>query len=477
MKYTARFVLFLFVCALHIPLYLWGGVELDRLGDIPGGSFLSEATDVSNDGRTVVGRSVSSFKIATQMMEAFRWEVGDYELTALGDLTPPEILSHTWSSAYGISGDGRTIVGFAAIWDTNDLEHTLWAFQKYREENLYKIGPFNETHDEFEGLADSQAFDISDDGELICGQVQTDMFGFEAFLWDGSQFTQFAGTGSYAHYTFGIGYAVTQSPVEVDENTNVDGAIVVGKAYDTSYLSRPVFWLVAPNSVNMHIITSWEGEARGVSTDGEHIVGHIQGYDGYVPFYFDRFSNPRKVKYLPILEGDMFTLPQGIAHDITADANSIVGWTTGRAREEQTEGQGSEAVIWRRIEESDEFTVESLNDIADNAGIDREGFFMTEALAITENGEVIVGSGYSMEYGQEAFRLRIAGSGSGLYHNPFGGVVDDHGNTPNSPLGPANIIHFPNVYSHGLGGYAWCAEPTISEQGAWFFLYDADSSD
>ena len=85
------------------------------LGDLPGGSFLTDVTDVSADGSVAVGRSNSVLG-----GEAFIWEGGI--MIGLGDLLGGDF----FSLANGISADGSVVVGFghsalgreAVCWDT-----------------------------------------------------------------------------------------------------------------------------------------------------------------------------------------------------------------------------------------------------------------------------------------------------------------------------------------------------------------------
>ena len=90
---------------------------ITELGDLPGGAFFSEATDVSSDGRVVVGVGTTA-----SGREAFRW-TEDGGMTSLGQLIidsdPYETL------ATGTNGDGSVVVGLAVngsetvsfIWD------------------------------------------------------------------------------------------------------------------------------------------------------------------------------------------------------------------------------------------------------------------------------------------------------------------------------------------------------------------------
>jgi probable HAF family extracellular repeat protein/parallel beta-helix repeat protein len=84
---------------------------MQGLGDLAGGDFYSKAHGVSADGSVIVGKSVTS----TDYYEAFIWDaengirslqnvlVGDYGL---------ELTGWTLFSAYDISNDGLTIVGY-----------------------------------------------------------------------------------------------------------------------------------------------------------------------------------------------------------------------------------------------------------------------------------------------------------------------------------------------------------------------------
>ena len=85
------------------------------LGDLPGGTFRSEAYGVSSNGSVVVGMSKSD-----SGREAFRWENG--VMTGLGDLPGGEFESY----AYDVSADGSVVVGYGSI--DSDIGPKLDAF-------------------------------------------------------------------------------------------------------------------------------------------------------------------------------------------------------------------------------------------------------------------------------------------------------------------------------------------------------------
>ncbi len=80
------------------------------LGDLPGGSFRSEANGVSADGSTVVGQSNSA-----SGYEAFIWDQGN-GMRSLRDVLVSDLdlnlTGWTLTQVYGISDDGQTIVGW-----------------------------------------------------------------------------------------------------------------------------------------------------------------------------------------------------------------------------------------------------------------------------------------------------------------------------------------------------------------------------
>ena len=88
------------------------------LGDLTGGSFISFASGVSDDGSVVVGRGFSA-----SGQEASRWTSGG-GMVGLGDLAGLQVGSQAW----GVSGDGQRIVGSgttadgtrAFLWDQSN---------------------------------------------------------------------------------------------------------------------------------------------------------------------------------------------------------------------------------------------------------------------------------------------------------------------------------------------------------------------
>ena len=131
-----------------------GGME--GLGDLPGGTFSSEALNVSADGQVVVGYANSE-----QGQEAFRW-------TRSGGMTPCGTFSngYSYSEALDVSGDGNILVGYslgeqgqrAFIWD-----------KSHGMRNLQEV-LVNEYGLDLDRWTLKMARAISDDGLTIVGK-------------------------------------------------------------------------------------------------------------------------------------------------------------------------------------------------------------------------------------------------------------------------------------------------------------------
>ena len=131
--------------------------------------------------------------------------------------------------------------------------------------------------------------------------------------------------------------------------------------------------------------------------------------------------------------------------------------------------------MWVWTEQPDQswkYQIYSLNDWVDsNSQINRDGFIMTQANAITDNGQTIVGTGYHESTGYEAFRLRITGEDfDGFF---MGHEVEADGRTVDTGnfIGLIDIEYAPNLYSHELNRYIWHAEDIKTDGGAWFWVY------
>jgi probable HAF family extracellular repeat protein len=178
------------------------------LGDLPAGTFGSQATAVSADGSTVVGTGRSAFGD-----EAFRWTLAG-GMVGLGTLPGGSVGSG--SRATAVSSDGSVVVGDSYAIYGDALEGGE-AFRWTADGGMVGLrdlrypGPF---------LLQSAATGVSADGSVVVGNSQSNSavgFNDEAFRW-----TADGGMVGLGFLPAGGGFGGTATGV------SADGSFVVG---------------------------------------------------------------------------------------------------------------------------------------------------------------------------------------------------------------------------------------------------------
>ena len=140
---------------------------MDGLGDLPGGATNSSAYGISDDGMAVVGGSYSNLG-----REAFRWtQTGG--MVALGDLPG----GTTDSAAYATSSDGSTVVGVGRI-STGEAAF-IWT-QAGGLQELAQV--LTDGGTDLTGWSLTRAYGISSDGRSIVGMGINPSGNSEAWL-------------------------------------------------------------------------------------------------------------------------------------------------------------------------------------------------------------------------------------------------------------------------------------------------------
>ncbi|MEX0323604.1 MAG: hypothetical protein AB3N63_15690 [Puniceicoccaceae bacterium] len=467
MKYPARYCLFFTITTLLLPLNICAAVVLDRLGDLPGATFNSIAEDVSGDGSIVVGRSAASRYGFTTLTEAFYWTPSG-GMVPMGDLDFSDKVN---SYANGIDEAGEIIVGGA--------ERLLMSESMYSAFWWVSPGPMD-VFGAPDPVEPSAANGISPDGICVAGHYMEPVDPLNptpgdhvarVVMWEYETPIFPELTVMDTVYPYGMAYAISNSFGPDNSRT------MVGMIAGEDRWSLPAYWTKVGNTLYPKIIFYSLGDAFGVSEDGQRIVGSYERFSNQLGFYVDVSDGALDVHYLDYPDYGAFMFSAS-ARDITRDKMIIVGQSTTSNME-----VSAEAVIWEWYlkdgETEPKYHARTLNEYAIAHGVSLDGFVMTDARAITPNGDYIVGVGMNSEYQMEAFRLsthRAEGGGS----NPLtylGSEVDEHGIAQTSTLGLINVNNAPNIYAYDLGKYIWCAEETITEQGSWFFLYDREDSD
>jgi len=193
-----------------------------------------------------------------------------------------------------------------------------------------------------------------------------------------------------------------------------DGTIIVGEADDRSVSPTELFvenraafrWSVTGGLSRLSDLSSTPGvglgthsSARGISRDGSTIVGESRGSDGFVQAVYWRSNSITGLGFLPGLvpTGTGTTAP-GSTHALAANADGsiIVGSASGVANDR----------AWRWTAASG---MQDLNLFATNAGLNLNGFVLTDAVGVSDNGQFITGNSFNSAQGQFlGFVLQLA---------------------------------------------------------------------
>lgn len=184
-----------------------------------------------------------------------------------------------------------------------------------------------------------------------------------------------------------------------------DGTVIVGEADDRSVSPTEPFvenraafrWSVTGGlsrlsdlSATPSVGLGTHSSARGVSRDGSTIVGESRGNDGFVQAVYWRSNSISGLGFLPGLAptGTGTTAP-GSTHALAANADGsiIVGSASGVASDR----------AWRWTATSG---MQDLNLIATNAGLNLNGFVLTDAVGVSDDGQFITGNSFNAAQGQ-----------------------------------------------------------------------------
>ncbi len=328
------------------------GADFIPLGRLPGHIF-SQGFGVSADGVVAVGASFDSSKTP----EAFRW-TAKTGMVGLGNL--PNTIG---SFAQAANSDGSVIVGSSTIFDIDV------AFRWTEATGLERLTPENAE------LPAVIATGISADGSVIVGGA---IGGFmpEAYRWtaDGG--------------LVGLGMLSGSGGSSCAEGVSADGNIITGASTKGSEQILTFRWTKESGMVGLPLLDeALASEGFDISPDGNIIVGTTT---------FSALSieatiwNNDEVMGLGKIPG----FPDSSARAVSKDGSIVIGNSSDSSSSSET------AFIW-----DEQNGMRSLIDVLVNEGLEEElqGWVLTKAEGISDDGRVIVGTGINPIGLDEAF--------------------------------------------------------------------------
>lgn len=324
-----------------------------RFQIIPG---LQDVFDISSDGSVVVGLTEES-----QGTEAVRWTAEGGSL-GLGNIVG---YPHFDTIAFGVSGDGRVVVGQ----DNSSPVPSTQAFRWESGQGMVNLG----------GLPEDSAFgygfalDASLTGSVVVGGS-----GAGAFRWT-------AGDGMVG---LGVSTSLSSSAASC---VSADGSIIAGYVFSGSSTSEVFRWELGKGATFLGDVPGGPltSVARRMSPDGSTIVGRGASALGTEAF---RWTVAEGMVGLGDLPGGGYSSE---AWGVSADGSIVVGkaWSA----------RGGEAFIWDAAS-----GMRSLQDmLVNDAGLDLAGWTLTETRAISDDGRVIVGVGTDPDYMSQGVWIAI----------------------------------------------------------------------
>jgi probable HAF family extracellular repeat protein len=306
------------------------------LGFLPGGVRESEAYGVSWDGNVVVGRAKNS----AGYWRAVRWTLADGQIQDLGTLDGNR------SAATAVSADGWVVVGWSDYWSIR--EYYQRAFRWTPGGGMQYLGAFGDTY----GM-NSPAWGVSADGRVVVGWSDWYFWDYyvHAFRWTQAGGMQSLGDGRAYHISadgsvvvggFGRAFRWTVATGMQDLGTlggdwseaygvSADGSVIVGSARDAARREPAFRWTAATGMQNLGALPgdTW-CRAYAVSADGRIVVGQSQsGAFIWTPETGMRYLRDVFAHLIP--PGWELTMARGMS----PDGRFIVGW--GRNPQGQTE--------------------------------------------------------------------------------------------------------------------------------------------
>lgn len=341
------------------------------LGDLPGGDFSSSANGLSGDGRFVTGFS----QVSGNSTEAFLWT----DTTGIVGLGTP--VGSVSSRGAAVTNDGGVVVGLHGM---DAPGFPTRAFQWTTSGGPAEFSPFPA------GAFNRFANDLSANGGVIVGEFQPAQNQLNvAYHWSGGIFT------------------VIEDP-NLDDGTNAsavsaDGYVVAGAAqildFPNPVVREAFVWTAAGGITRIGFLPGATNgsSASGISADGNAVVGTSESSNGDNEAF--RWTEAGGMVGLGDLPGGDFA---SFASDTTANGSIVVG------RSDVLGGQFSSSFdpfMWDEAHGMRNLVNVLINDYGLGSAL--IGWDLIEAIAISDDGRVIIGNGINPDGNFEAWIARI----------------------------------------------------------------------
>ena len=317
------------------------------IGDLSGGIFSSQASDVSSDGSTLTGWSEAS-----SGEKALRWSLADGAVP-LASLPGDDSTSH----AYAVAAAGDYIAGSVGI---GGVERAVRWGPGSPTQPVMLLGTLG-------GGTYSRAYSISADGTMVAGYGNS-TGGWQAFRW-------VQGTGMQ-----GLGWLDGAINLSRAIGISRDGETVVGWSYSGGgFITEACRW--TEDSGIMVGLGDLPGgsvysSAQATSADGSVIVGASKSAAGPEAFIW---TDAAEMVGLGDLPGGPF---DSEALNVSDDGTLVVGTAT--------DDTGEQAFIWRET-----VGMQSVQELLNLYEVNTTGWVLQKATAVsqTASGVMIVGTG------------------------------------------------------------------------------------
>lgn len=344
------------------------------IGGLAANPVASFAERVSDDGRTLVGRSA-----VRAGFEAFRWtdpaQAGE-GIRGLGEFpggpffSAAICLSQNGARVFGQSNDGA--FPFAFVWNDPAAGGT---------------GLLSRPPGFPGGLVQSNVLGCTADGSVAVGQVTTSLGLFASFIWTAPGTVQTPIPGTPASAFFSFANAITPDGRFITGSFSTGAAIDVYRYRRGGMGVQPMFQTLGdlPGGIR-------NGAAADISADGLVIVGRGTSDNGTEAY---RWSDPAAggvgFQALGDLPGGAFASD---ATAVSADGTRIVGLAEAP--------DGTRAFLWQPLT-----GMLDLNTYLGNLGVDLRGYTLITASDISADGSVIVGTALRPDGNPEAFLVTL----------------------------------------------------------------------